>query len=304
VNPAAGRAGLLAEQLPAIESLLEGHGFRVEVVATTESRDSARELASIAAGMSSVVVACGGDGTVHGVIQGLARTPAALGILPLGTANALARNLQIPLDPLSAMARLLTYEPRLIPLGEMQTASRTGLFAVMAGCGPDGALVHALTEGGGAELKSRFGRQAYYAHAVRLFLTRRWPGFEVEMRRSGSGEWTRVRAVAVMASRVPDLGGLFSGLTPLASLTSARLRVHVLKAPSQVSFPAWFVLSRLGLPNRWLTTLDVEELRCTPVGDGGAPVFGQADAEAMGAIPMTLRVVPDALWLLMPVGPV
>lgn len=295
VNPAAGGAWRLTKHLPAITKILAAGGFGTRVLHTTSAANSAAALAA-GARDSALVVACGGDGTVHGVVQGLAHTSVPLGILPLGTANALARNLGLPLDPRAAVTQLLTYAPRRIPLGEMTTAKGSSFFAVMAGCGPDGALAHTLSRG----TKSRFGRAAYYGEAARLFLTRRWPAFQVEYRTANSAEWQRKAAAAVLASRIPDLGGLFSSLTPLATMTSPYLHVHLLRAPAHLSLPAWFALSRTALPNPYLQTLDVEELRCTPLA--GPMVRAQADGDPVGGLPMSLRMVPDALTLLMPRG--
>ncbi len=290
VNPVAGRVRLLRAQLPAILALLVEHEYSTDVVETTAAAESAQQLAARAARTSELVLACGGDGTVHGVVQGLAYTDAALGVVPVGTANALARNLEIPLEPLAAVARLMTYKPRRIPLGEIETAVGTRLFAMMAGCGPDGLLVHTLSQDGAVRSKARFGRAAYYGHAARLFLTRRWPVFRVELA-AGTAE-----AVAVMVSRVPDLGGAFSGTTRLARMTDKRLHVQLVRGPGWISLPAWMICGRLGLANPWLKTFDVEELRCV-----GAGIFAQADAEPLGELPMRLSLVRDALWMLMPV---
>ncbi len=292
VNPAAGNARLFGERLPAIEAMLKTAGYEAQVRYTAAAPASAENEAELAVKTSELVIACGGDGTVHGVVQGLAKSNVALGVLPLGTANALARNLGLPMDPLAALERLLTYTPARIPLGEIETATARRYFVVMAGCGPDGALIHSLSAGE----KSRFGRQAYYGHAARLFVMRRWPAFEVEY--LVDGQRTTARAVGLMASRVPDLGGAFSGLTARASLMSLRLYVQLLRAPAMISFPAWFGLSRARLPNPWLKTVEVDEVRCSPIR--ASTVYAQADAEPMGALPITLRVVPDALTLLMP----
>ena len=240
-----------------------------------------------------LVLACGGDGTVHHVVQALAQTQIPLGIVPVGTANALARNLQIPLDPLAAIERLLTCKPVRIPLGQIVTAMGTRSFIMMAGCGPDGALIHSLP----AKEKARFGRAAYYAHAVRLFFTRRWPSFEVTWSEA-DGTPHRVSAIGMIASRVPDLGGAFAGLTHRSSLTSSKLRVQILKPPAQLSLAAWFGLTRARLPNPWLQTIEVEELHCRSTSSH--PVYAQADGEPMGPLPFSLSIVPDALTLLMP----
>ncbi len=295
VNPAAGRARLLRSQMPAIEQKLAAHGYTSTIVETTPAEGSAQQLAAHAAAISNLVLACGGDGTVHGVLQALAHTEATLGVVPLGTANALARNLTLPLDPLAAVTRLMTYTPRRIPVGQIETPHGTRYFAVMAGCGPDGLLVHTLSQPGAAQLKARFGRAAYYGHAARLFLTRRWSAFQVRFHVAGAADWREMHAVAVMTSRVPDLGGIFSGTTPLANLTDQRLHVQILHAPGWLSLPTWMLCGRFGLSNPWLTTVDADELLCE-----GPGVYAQADAEPMGHLPMRLTVVPDALSLLMP----
>ena len=53
--------------------------------------------------------------------------------------------------------------------------------------------------------------------------------------------------------------------------------------------------------NAWLTSLEVEELRCTRI-DPVRPVYAQVDGEAFGSLPLTLSIVPAALQLLMPEG--
>jgi len=281
--------------MPAIRALLAEHGYWVSVFKTTAAEGSAQHLASAAAGPSALVLACGGDGTVHGVVQGLARTETVLGVLPLGTANVLARNLGIPLDPFAAVGRLMTYTARRVPLGEVSISGQRRLFAVMAGCGPDGILVDELSQEGGARLKSRFGRLAYYGHAARLFFTRHFPEFQVRYRAVGSQVWVTETAVAMMASRVPDLGGVFSGTTRSASINDAQLHLQIVRGPAWISLPAWMLCGRLGLRNPWLRTVDTQQVECE--GNG---VYAQADAEPLGQLPISLRIVKDALWLLMP----
>jgi diacylglycerol kinase (ATP) len=199
------------------------------------------------------------------------------------------------MDPLAAVAQMMSYQPRRIPVGQVATARGTLWFAVMAGGGPDGMLVDELSRAGGDRLKARFGRAAYYSHAARLLLTRHWPEFTVKYKLPGSSEWTTVEAIAVMASRVADLGGVFSGTTRLASMTKATLHVQIVRGPGWASLPAWMVCGWLGLPNRWLTTLDCAEVQCD-----GARVYAQADAEPIGHLPITMRVIPAALSVLMP----
>jgi diacylglycerol kinase family enzyme len=297
VNPTAGRVGLFRRGDDLVRSLAE-NGYTHRVVETTADADSARNLAISAAANSDLVIACGGDGTVHGVLQGVAHTSAVLGVLPFGTANALARNLGLAPDPVVALRQLLTFDPRSISLGVVETPKERRWFTVMAGCGPDGRLVQEMA----ATSKAKMGRNAYYAEAARLFLTRRFPAFRVEYRLNGSTSWSGREVVAMMASRVPSLGGIFSGLTTDSRLHHPHLLVQLLSAPAHLSFPAWFAFARAGFSSRnpWLTTLEVSELRCLPLA--ATDVLAQVDGEAIGRIPMSLRVEVDALRILMPAG--
>src|SRR6267154_5717951 len=101
---------------------------------------------AVAAG-SDTVFACGGDGTIHDVIQELAGTPVALAILPFGTANALAHDLGIPLRPRAAAQVAVNGKVRRIPLGRIEYEDFNGkpaarYFTVAAGVGVDAHLFY------------------------------------------------------------------------------------------------------------------------------------------------------------------
>jgi diacylglycerol kinase family enzyme len=295
-NPAAGRAPLLERQLGGIDRLFAARGLGLQVLYTTPEAGSAEGLARAAAARSAIVIACGGDGTMHGVLQGLAHSQTPLGVVPLGTANALARHLGLPLDPLNAVASLLEARPTRIAIGQIETASASRYFLAMAGCGPDGMLAHRLSGEGARRIKRRFGRISYYALAGRLFATRRWPSFRVEYR--VDGRWSETVACAALASRLPDLGGLFTGLTRRADFLAPTLHLQAMAPPACVSLPAWFTLGRAGVRHPWQRTIDAEEFRCTAID--GAATYVQADAEPLGPLPFSARIVPDALTLLIP----
>ncbi len=114
---------------------------------------------------ADVVAAAGGDGTVRAVAEHLAEVsaPVELGIVPLGTGNLLARNLDVPLgDPVAAFDRLLVSgTARTIDVGwaEVEEAGGTQrcAFAVMAGFGID---AHMITETDD-DLKEKAGWLAY-----------------------------------------------------------------------------------------------------------------------------------------------
>jgi len=123
-----------------ILAALEGT-VRLEV-RPTQGRGHATELAAdaVARGLHAVIV-LGGDGTANEVIQSLAHTSTALGLVPGGGANVLARSLGLPAEPIAATSRLLralrTDRRRRIGLGRADER----LFASNAGMGFDAAVV-------------------------------------------------------------------------------------------------------------------------------------------------------------------
>ena len=105
-----------------------------------------------------VVIAVGGDGTVRAVAESLAGTEVALGIVPQGTGNLLARNLGVPLNGLTpALERVRDATPQHIDLGWVEFDGQTRAFAVMVGFGIDAQMLVETDD----DLKSRAGWLAY-----------------------------------------------------------------------------------------------------------------------------------------------
>lgn len=126
---------------------------------TTTVEDPGRGMAreAVAAGCDIVVVV-GGDGTVRAVADGVAGTDILLGIVPHGTGNLLARNLDIPLGDIpAALARIKAEEPRSIDLGWVEYNGVESAFAVMVGFGLDAQMLVETDE----DLKDRAGWLAY-----------------------------------------------------------------------------------------------------------------------------------------------
>lgn len=125
----------------------------------TTPEDPGRGMAeeAVAAGCD-VVVAAGGDGTVRAVAEGLAGSDAALGIVPKGTGNLLARNLEVPLNDVSAaLRRVRDGESRRIDIGWVERDGEEHAFVVMVGFGIDAQMLVETDD----DLKSRAGWLAY-----------------------------------------------------------------------------------------------------------------------------------------------
>jgi len=155
INPNSGRRhGDIRRR---IERFFAGRKLRYEVAFTRE-REHASELSARAAmdGFARIIAA-GGDGTIRETAIPLIGKTAALGILPCGSGNGLARNLYIPLDFDAALAGLVSWEPRAIDAG----LANGRPFFCAAGVGLDADVAH--------DFNSRTGRRGilpYVWHAA------------------------------------------------------------------------------------------------------------------------------------------
>jgi diacylglycerol kinase (ATP) len=295
-NPTSGRRQNRPATIESIATTLRSHSLEVQTIPTISPNSAGQQANDICLTAPDILFACGGDGTIHEILQGMAfQTHTALGIIPLGAANALARHLNLSLDPTQAALQQLTYAPKTIPIGQITYTTpqgeQTRYFLVMAGAGPDGALVYNML----STTKHRLGRLTYYLRAARLFATTRFSAFNV------TTPTTTELAVSAMAVRVADLGGLFSPLIRGATIDDPHLTLTIARTPAALSLPAWFALSclRLHRLNRYALTLPTDTFTCGP--GLTAPIQVQADGEHLGTTPMSATLIPKALRLLMPI---
>jgi len=141
---------------------LEAAGWTVESSVVKKKSKLRRETADAVEAGVDVVVAVGGDGAVLQVIQSLAEKPVALGIVPMGTGNLVARNLGIHKRLDRAVAVLLEGERRVIDLGHVTLGDRKRYFAVACGVGFDAEVMDATK----TSEKDRWGKIAYVASAL------------------------------------------------------------------------------------------------------------------------------------------
>lgn len=102
INPISGTRGK-DSIVKLIPEYLNGDLFEVEMIFTERSGHAAQLAEEAAAKGVDVVVAVGGDGTVNEVARSLTHTSSALGIIPCGSGNGLARHLFIPINPVGAL---------------------------------------------------------------------------------------------------------------------------------------------------------------------------------------------------------
>jgi diacylglycerol kinase (ATP) len=283
------------------------------VLTPTQSSAEATECARAAvAGGYDTILACGGDGTIHDVLQGMAGSPVALGILPTGTANALAHDLGVPLNPIAAARAALIAKPRQIALGRMQYRDFSGgqssrFFIVAAGIGVDAHLFYELEAG----LKRHMGMTAYYAKATHLWLTHRMCRFHAEWVQTGGGEVQQAIVSELLAVRIRNFGGVLQELAPGASLERDDVRLVLFRTTNRLLYLLYVIR---GLLRRRFRVRDIELVHsekvvcdCLPPPEGGnleagagARIYVEADGELVGTIPAEITVVPNAVTVLAP----
>ncbi|MFI5114035.1 MAG: diacylglycerol/lipid kinase family protein [Terriglobales bacterium] len=302
-NPNSGRRRRQAELDQAI-GIIQSAGVRTDLTVCRSSQEATVHARFAVAAGSDTVFACGGDGTIHDIIQGLAGTDVALAILPLGTANALAHDLALPLHPREAARAALNGRLRRIPLGHIeyqdfsgQAASR--YFTVAAGIGVDAHLFYKLT----GAMKQSTGMAAYYFKAWQLWATHRMRRFEVEYA-NGSGHRQRANLTELLAVRIRFFGGILRELVPGASLESGELRAVMCRTDSRNAYLQYVAGALLG--KQWnidgIDLVSCSEIVCQPPEEDGSPqrVYVEADGELLGRLPVRMTIVPDALSLVVP----
>lgn len=115
VNPKAG-ARTIRRLAHCIEKTIDKNIMQYDLV-FSEKRGDIKDIARQAAGSYDIIVAAGGDGTVNEAASALSGTGKVLGIIPTGSGNGLARELQIPLDPAGALRVINNLNERLIDAG-------------------------------------------------------------------------------------------------------------------------------------------------------------------------------------------
>ncbi len=286
-NPAAG-SSRKAGRIGQLARALRDQGGAVEVRQT--SRHGGDEVFTDTP-EDAVVIAGGGDGTLHQAANALFRRGVrrTLALFPLGTANVFAREVGLPRG-VEALARLyLTTPPREYPMGWGRFTGAAGrteerVFLLMAGVGWDAAVSLAVDPG----TKKRWGVLSY-ATAVLRHLPAREPAFRVGTAPRDQGVWA-------VASNGRYYAGPFL-LAPGASPWRPELVVTVVDRLGPVRLAAIIAGSWLGrFPERWVTRrLETAMTVAAP----GVPL--QMDGDVVGTTPA--RLAKEGFSLPMILGP-
>jgi len=296
-------------QVEEIAELLSGYGSDVHLQETLSAHSAGQQAReAVAAGFDSFLV-CGGDGTVFQVIQGVAGSDAALGVLPFGTGNVIAQNLGLPRNPLGAARLLLKAQPREVSLGRItlnpvgHKRMQSWYFFIAAGMGVHAALMNLAPTGQG---KRHGGRLAYFIGGFRLLVEHPVQPFQIELVHA-DGTTTVETACEAIAAHVQEINRWRPGGDPFgASLRVAWVPPTGRLGLGHASFHALATGKSNGrggwgrLP--FAQYVSVTRMICRPLNGNHyrAPLLVEADGEVLGASYTAISMSDKKLRLLWP----
>lgn len=283
VNPAAGR-GHRRKTLERVRRLCAELG--AEVVDTASPEDAQRRAREAAEAGRARVVVVGGDGTAYYVLNALAGTGTALGIIPLGSGNDLARNLGLPRDAESAARLALTGPLRRVDLARV--AGRC--FACVASFGLDS---HANRI---ANQHTRLRGTAIYIYAMlRTLVEWRMPTVNIQ---SDGGEFRGPMMLAAVANASSYGGGM--RIAPRADMADGRLDLCLVRDMSRLKLLRCFPEVFWGTHLRHREVIYFQATRVRVEADRPLDIF--ADGEFVGYTPAEVDLLPGALTVVAPTG--
>ena len=238
LNPTKARA---AEAEMLIEAACRGAGWPKPIVFETTAEDPGHSMTrqALEAG-ADVVIPCGGDGTVRVVAEALAGSDVALGLVPLGTGNLLARNLDLDLTRISQCVHTALFgRQRRIDTATMSLEDRTTgkksthTFLVIAGMGMDAEILSDTNE----DLKRAVGWIAYTEAGIRHMPGRRRKRVDISLNDSDF-QTRRVRSVLFAnCSKLP--GGV--DFIPEAYIDDGVLDIVIMSPRSLIGWVAMYI---------------------------------------------------------------
>jgi diacylglycerol kinase (ATP) len=296
-NPNAGNGGSgRRTMLDEARRIFASSGIQTDLAETTKAGDATEIAQRAHTEGRHLVIACGGDGTLNEVVNGLAgqqnghRVPLAL--LPGGTANILAKELNLPWDIPSAAEKLVRGEIKEIALGmatPLKEPAKKKYFLSVAGAGPDGMIVYSID----LDLKARVGILAYWWQGAYEAFRYKFQHFRI----TSAGK--ELDASLVVVGRTKNYGGPFK-ITTDADLYEDKFELMALTTQSGFRYLSY-------LPTLWMGKLrgaegvhfwKADSIVCDQLGEN--PVYAQVDGEALARLPVEFKIVPRALKLVVP----
>ena len=296
VNPASAN-GSTGRRWPELARRAAALGLQGETLVSERPGHLAELAAEAASAGATAIVVVGGDGTVHEVVDGLARAGASdrveLGLIPFGTGRDFARSLRIPRRLDDALEVVRGGRVRTVDIGRATYASGNGEavahFANFAGAGISGAIADRANR-----TTKAFGGRLSFIWATLAVFTRWQP---TEMTVEIDGERRQVLLLEALAMNGDyTAGGMW--VAPEASLEDGAFDVVLIGDFSKAEFTTTFPKIYRGthVSHAKVEIVRARELRV----DAPSPLPIVLDGEQPGTTPVRFEVVPGALRVRVP----
>jgi YegS/Rv2252/BmrU family lipid kinase len=280
INPHSRRGAAFSEQ---VKRSLEAHNLDLTTVEATPDRFS--EVIKQHQHQVDCVIVGGGDGSVNATIEGLLETHLPVGVLPLGTANNLARTLKIPTDLEGACETIAQGKIEAIDLGWVNGH----YFFNVAGMGLSASINQQVEK----HLKRRLGVIAYAMTALRLIFKQRRLRAEIHC----DGEVIRVKTYQITVCNGRYYG---SGLTVAADAAIDDQRLDLCSLEIQHWWQVFWMIPALTrgqyAAGRGIRILHSREFAIYT----RHPTAIDTDGEITTATPAQFRVIPQAIRIFVP----
>jgi YegS/Rv2252/BmrU family lipid kinase len=280
-NPNAG--GFKKVSIDNIKSRLSKKGAFVTVFLTGKKGDAKDFALGIKEGEYDVVAAAGGDGTINEVINGIAGRDINFGVIPAGTVNVFAIETGIPFDPLKACDVILQNKAVKINLGKVDER----YFTLMASAGFDAHVAYKIHGG----LKSMLGKFGYVLHGIPLLIFYKFPKIKV------TADGNTYYGYTVIVSNMKLYAGKIH-ITKNASFFKDDFEVCVLTKRGIAAVLKFFIYVLFGQQRSFkgLTFFRAKEL----IMESDLHCCIQADGDGIGALPKKIKIIKNALTVILP----
>jgi diacylglycerol kinase (ATP) len=247
---------------------------------TGRAGDGERLAGTLSVGAHDLILAAGGDGTYHEIINGMRHTSIPLAVLPMGTGNSLVRELGLPTNPFRAADRIRGGSARSVYLGECNER----LFIMMVGAGFDASIVRIVPPG-----RKKLGMLAYMAAGIIQLFRYDYPAITFRV------DGHEVKGTSGIIAKARCYGGPFA-IVPNVRLDRPELTLCLFKGRGPLTYMRYTIGVITGLHTRMR---DVELHTGTSIAID-SPVPLQADGEYIGIGPTRLALFPKTLNLVFP----
>jgi len=288
-NPVAGTLRHDPQQIEKLTVALERHGISTVPMPTSHAGHATELARQAVADNVSVVVVCGGDGTINEVAQALVGTKTAIAVWPCGTANVLADELRLPKTVDGLAALIVENQVRTISVGKAvkQETGWQRYFLLMAGIGLDATIVQNVNP----ELKKSLGKAAYFASGLNFLF--RLPLTPFSIKFNGQNH----ESAFAVVSNAAHYASLFT-LAPGAAIDDDKLNVCVFNSRSRLVYLGYAALGMVGAHTR--SPGVVYQETGSVHANSNDQTLVQIDGDVMGTLPMNFEIVPEALRIFAP----